>query len=97
MIEGDRADRRKGPQVILVRRIIAVPANHVDRRVRQLRPVERSAPFHEQLGRSFFVLVRRDWSKEVARIRQAVRADGAAFGKREGAPVIFAQVAARWA
>ena len=37
MVEADRADGREGAQIVLVRRVIAVPGDDVDRRMGELR------------------------------------------------------------
>ena len=97
MIEADGADRREGPQIVFVRRVIAVPGHHVDRRMRQLGLEQRAAPFHEQFGRRVLVFVGRDRGEEIARIGKAIGADRAALRQREGAAVILAEIAARGA
>ena len=95
MVEADGADRREGAQIVFVGRVIAVPGHHVDRRMRQRGLEQRTAPFHEQFGRRVLVLIGRDRGEEVARIGEAIGADRAALRQREGAAVIFAEIAAR--
>ncbi len=87
----------KRPQIVFVRRVIAVPCHHVDRRMRQLGHKQRAAPFHEQFGRRVLVLIGRDRGEEIAGVGKAVGADRAALRQREGAAVIFAEIAARGA
>ena len=95
MIETDGADRREGAQIVFIRRVVAVPGHHVDRRMRQRGLEQRAAPFHEQLGRRVLVLIGRDRRQEVARIGEAIGADRPALRQREGAAVVFAEIAAR--
>ena len=95
MVEADGADRREGAQIVFVRRVIAVPGHHVDRRMRQRRLEQRAAPFHVELGRRVLVLIGRDRREEVARIGEAIGADRPALRQREGAAVILAEIAAR--
>src|SRR5690349_30492 len=83
------------PEVVFVRGVVAMPGDHVQRRVRDLRPPERSAPFDEQLTRGIAVLVGRRGREEVAGIGETIGADRAALGKRERATVILADIAAR--
>jgi hypothetical protein len=66
MVEGDRADGRERAQIVLGR-IIAVPGDHVDRRVRQRGLEQRAAPFDIEFGRRVLVLIGRDRRQEVAR------------------------------
>ncbi|MGX1210084.1 hypothetical protein AB7M42_000349 [Bradyrhizobium diazoefficiens] len=95
MVEADRADRREGAQIVFIGRVIAVPGDDVDRRMRQGGLEQRPAPFHEQLGRRVLVLVVRDRRQEVARIGEAVGADRPALRQREGAAVVLAEITAR--
>ena len=95
MIEADRADRREGPQIVFVRRVVAVPCHHVDRGMRQSGREQRAAPFHEQFGRRVLVLIGCDGGEEVARIGEAIGADRTALRQREGAAVILAHVSTR--
>src|SRR6202034_1478145 len=75
----------------------AVPGHDIDRRMRQLRYEQRTAPFDIQFGWRVLVLIGRDRREEIARIGKAIGADRAALGQRKGAAVIFAEIAARGA
>ena len=97
MVETDGADRREGPQIVFVWRVIAVPCHHINRRMRQHGHEQLSAPLHEQFGRRVLVFIGRDRGQEIARIGKAIGADRPALRQREGAAVVFADVAARGA
>ena len=75
MVEADRADRVEAREVVLVRRVVAVPRDDVERRV-----VDRGRPqvaleLGHQLELAFAVLEPRVRRQEVARIGEAVAAD----------------------
>ena len=95
MIESDRTNRREGPQIVFVRRVVTVPCHDIDRGMRQSGYEQRAAPFHEQFGRRVLVLIGRDRGEEIARIGEAIGADRTALRQREGAAVILAQISAR--
>ena len=95
MVEQDRADRRKRRKIIFVGRIVAVPGDHVERRMAELGHMELAAPFDDQPARRLLVLEPGDRRLEVARIGQAVGADRPAIGQRELGAVVLADIAAR--
>src|SRR5439155_1564586 len=97
MIEQQGAHRGEAPQVVFVRRVIAVPGDDIERRLADLGRVELAAPFHEKRRGLLLILVRCDWSKKVARIGEAICPDRPAIGTREGAGVVLAHIGARWA
>ena len=45
VIEQNGADRREGPQVVFVRRVIAVPGDDIERRVADFADMKAAAPF----------------------------------------------------
>jgi len=95
MIEQERADRREAPQVIFIRRVVAVPGNDVERRLLDLARIELAAPFHEQGRGLLHVVIGGDRGEEVARIGKAIGPDRAAIRQREGAAVVLAHIGAR--
>ena len=96
MIEQDRADRRKCPEIIFVGRVIAVPGDHVERRMADLGFMERAAPFDEQRVQGVsFSSYAGDRRLEVARIGEAVGADRPAIRHGELGAIVFADIAAR--
>ena len=95
MVEADRVDRVEAREVVLVRRVVAVPRDDVERRVVDRRAPQPPAELRDQLERALGSLVRRDRRQEVARIGEAVRADRAELGQPEQRAVVLADVAAR--
>ncbi len=94
MIEADRADRRERAQVVFVRRVIAMPGHHVDRRMRQLGQPQFATPLHEQLGRRVLVFIGGHRRQEIAGIGQAIRADRPSLRQGKRTAVVFAEIAA---
>ena len=97
VVEQGGADRRKPPQVVLARRKIAVPGDHVERRLCDVGLVELAARFHVELARLLDVLVGGAGIEKVARIGQTVGADRPALRQIEIGAVILADVTARGA
>jgi hypothetical protein len=95
VIEEDRAYGAEGPQVVFAGRVVAVPGDHVQRRVADLRRVELPAPLDDELGGPLHVLIGRHRRLEVPRIGQAVGADGTAARQVELGAVVLAHEAAR--
>src|SRR3712207_2576147 len=77
----------------LVGVVVAVPGDHVERRVLELGGPKLPAPLHEHPRGRVLVLVGRDGREEVALVGHAVGADRPALGQGEGAAVALAQVA----
>ena len=75
--------------------VVAVPADHVERGVVVVGRPQVAAELLHDLHRGDAVLVRRGRRQEVTFVREAVRADRAAFGQRERRAVVLADVAAR--
>ena len=92
VVEQNRADRREAAEVVLVGRVVAVPGDHVERRVGDLRHPQRTAPLHGQLRGCVAILVGRDRGQEVARVGQAVGADRPALGQGQGTAIVLAQI-----
>ena len=67
----------KRAQVVLVRRVVAVPGDHVQRRVADARRPQGALELGQQLEVAFAILERRHRGEEIARIGQAVGADRA--------------------
>ncbi|KAG1450372.1 hypothetical protein G6F57_016420 [Rhizopus arrhizus] len=94
MVEADRADGVEVAQVVLVRRVRAVPGHDVQRRM-----VDRCAPqaafeLGDQLEVTVHVLECRMRGLEVAWVGQAVGADRAEVGQLQQRAVVLADVAA---
>src|SRR6202044_3595046 len=80
-------------QGVLVRHVVAVPGDHVQRRVVVVGGPEVAAELlHDRGGLAFFERGVR--GQEVPLAGQAVGADRAAFWQREGGAEVLAQVAA---
>src|ERR1700704_6881923 len=95
MVLQNRTYRRKLPQGVFVGRVVAVPSDHVERRVIQLRDVEFPAPFHSDAARdAVTVLIGSDRRQEVAPVRETIRADRPALGTGELCAVILADITA---
>src|SRR5690606_3522241 len=75
-------------------RQVAVPGNHIERRVTDTAMKQPAAKFRQQLEISFPVLISGDRRCEIATVCKAVTADRPAFRQLELASVIFADVAA---
>src|SRR5690606_41254308 len=72
----------------------AVPADHVQRAVVEGRGPQLTTVFLNALGGTIHVLEPGDRGLEIARISQAVGADGAEVRQAEGRTVVLADVAA---
>jgi hypothetical protein len=94
VVEEDRADGGIGAQIVLPGRVVAVPGDDVERRVRDLGDVELAAPLDGDARGGVAVLERRDGGLEVARVGEAVGADRAAVGQVELLAVVLADEAA---
>ena len=94
MVETDRTDRVEPGGVVFVRRIVAVPADHIQRRMREGRGPQAAAVFLHALGRPVDVLERRHGRLEIAVIGQAVRADRPEVRQAEEGTVVLADIAA---
>ena len=60
MIERDRADRRKRPQIVFEGRVVAVPCHYVQRRMIDLGGMELATPFDGHPGWRVLILEGRD-------------------------------------
>ena len=95
MVVADRAQRVEAPQIVDVGRVVPVPCDDVERRVADRGRPQVPLELGDQREVALDVLVPRDRRQEVARVRQAVRADRAEVGEAERRPVVLAHVAAR--
>src|SRR5215207_5039349 len=93
MVEQDRADGGEAPQVVLVGRVVAMPGDYVEGRMREFGGPEYAAPLHDHLRRSILVLKSRYGCEEIARVGETVGADRTAIGQGKGPTVVLAQVA----
>ena len=97
MVVADRADRVEALEVVLVRRVVAVPRDDVERRVADARGPQVADELGDELEVALAILVARDRRQEVARVGEAVAADDAEVGQPERRAVVLAHVAARLA
>ncbi len=95
MVEADRIDRVEPPQIVLVGRVVAVPGDHVERRMVQSRRPQPALEFLDQLGGAIDVLEGGHGRQEVARIGQAVGADRPQLRQAQQGAVVLADIAAR--
>ena len=95
MVEKDRPDRRIGPEVVLIRTVIAVPRDDVEWRVIDPGFVKAAAPFDHHATTDFAVLECGNRAFEVTRIGKAVGPDRPAVRQVELLPVVLAHEAAR--
>src|SRR5215510_9064853 len=92
MVERNRAYRRILAEIVLVRRVVAVPRDNIQRRMVERCDPHGTAPLDEELSGAVFILISRDGGQEVALIGEAIGADRPALGEREGAAVILAEI-----
>ncbi|PAV93097.1 hypothetical protein WR25_09979 [Diploscapter pachys] len=85
MVETDRVDRVEVRQVVAPWGEIAVPCHHVERAVVERHRPQRSHELLDHLGRLVAILEPRDRRFEIARVGEAVGADGAEIGQAEQA------------
>src|ERR1043165_4672835 len=96
MIEAHRADGHEAREVVFVRHVVAVPGDDVERRMREPRFPQPALELRDQRAGAG-LLERRDRSLEVARLREALRAERSELGQAERRAVVLAYVAARGA
>src|SRR4249919_647416 len=95
MVEADRADRVEVAQVVLVRRVVAVPPDDVERRMADRRTPQVALELGNQFELAFRFLVRRVRREEVSRVGQAIGADRTEVGQAQDRAEVLAHVAAR--
>jgi hypothetical protein len=83
VIEGDTIDAIESRHVVFVRRIVAVPGDDVERRVVNERGPEAAEEFGDNVKLSVAIFEGCNRSLKVARIRQAICADGAQLRQAE--------------
>ena len=94
MVKAHRVDAVEACHVVLVGRIVAVPGNHVKRRVIDLRAPQPAQDLGDHFERAFAILVGGDRRKKVPRIGQPVGTDGAQVRQTKALAVVLADVAA---
>src|SRR5689334_18786421 len=94
MIERDRTNCVESTQIISVGSVVAVPRDHVERRMVRLARPQIPAKFRNDLHRSFAVYVPGDRRLEVAWIGQSVRPDRPQIGQPKLRAIILTNVPA---
>ena len=89
MVKQDRTNRAVCGQVVLIRRVVAVPCNDVQRRLADFRFVELTAPFNRDGRRHFAVFIGSNRGFEVTRVGHAVGTNRATARKLEFLAVVF--------
>src|SRR3546814_8052430 len=95
MVETHRVHRAEASEVILVGHVVAVPGDHVERRLAELADMKAAAPLHGEARRLLPVLEGGNRRQEVARVGEAVRADRAALRQGQRRRVVLADEAPR--
>ena len=95
MIERDGVDDVELPQVVFVRRVVAVPRHDVERRMIEARRPELAAELRDQLEVAFAILIRGDRRQEVARVCESVRSDQSEVRQSQQRAAVLADVTAR--
>ena len=93
VIEEERTYWGEGAEVILVRSVVSVPRNHVERRVVDSCLKKLSTPLHDYFTRRAFIFVGSYWGFKIARVREAIRADRSTMWKGKLCAVVLAEVA----
>ncbi|MNN27620.1 hypothetical protein D3C81_1411610 [compost metagenome] len=75
VVVADRTNRIEVAQVVTVRRVVAVPAHHIQRRVVDVRTPQPAVELGDQLELAFQVFVSGHRRFKIARVGQAVAAD----------------------
>jgi hypothetical protein len=70
MVERNRADSIKSPQIVFIRRVISVPRDDIERRILISRRPQIAAEFRDQFKLAVFVFKPRFGRFKIARIRQ---------------------------
>src|SRR5271170_118000 len=93
MVEADRVDRVVAGHVVLVGRVVSVPGDDVERGVVEGRDPETAEEFGDDVEAAFAIVEGGYGGEEIARVSEAVGADGAEIGQTKGLAVVFADVA----
>ncbi|MNN40485.1 hypothetical protein D3C81_1545620 [compost metagenome] len=93
MVVADRADGVEAAQVVAVRRVVAVPGDHVQRRVVDRGTPQAAIELGDQLEIAVDVFECGMRGLEIARIGQAVGADRAQVGQLQQCAEVLADVA----
>src|SRR5579884_2568290 len=94
MIKADGADHHKAREIVFIGNEITVPGNHAERRMRALRGPQVALEFGHNGAWLLPILIGRHRRLEIARIGEAIGAEGAKLWQTERLPVILADVAA---
>ena len=94
MVVADRSHRIESPQVVLVRCVVAVPGDDVERRVVDFRGPETPAELRNELKATASIFVGGVRCLKITRIGEAVRSDRTEIRKTKQRAVVFAHVTA---
>src|SRR5687767_8051822 len=95
MVEADRVDGHEACELVLVRHVVAVPGDDVERRTIELRRPEAAHELRHDFAAGGCFLESSYRREEVARLREALRPDRPELGKAERRAVVLADVAPR--
>ena len=95
MVIADRTDGVEAAQIVFVRRIVAMPADHVQRRMIDACRPKMALEFRDQFEIAFDVFVSRDRREEIAGVGQAIRPNRPEVGQPEHRAKVFANVTTR--
>src|SRR6185437_16596480 len=95
VVERNGIDAVEARKIVFVGRVFAVPRHHVKRRVIDLRLPQPAHELGDPAEIALAIFKRGSGSQKVARICQAVRADGPQLRQPEGLTVVLANIAAR--
>src|SRR5215471_19259299 len=95
MIEADGVDHIEAGEIVFVWRVIPVPRYDVQRRMIDLRGPQPPEEFGNDPEIALGIFECRDRREEIARIRQAIGADGAEVRQSKRQAMVLADIAAR--
>src|SRR3984885_9074157 len=95
MVKRDRVDAVESREIVLVRRVIPMPRNHIEGRMIDGRRPESPHEFRCDVKFAFTVFERSSRGLEVAGIRQSIRPNGTEFREAKRKAIILANIAAR--
>ena len=94
MIERNGVDAVEEREIVFVGRVVAVPCDDIERRVIDEGAPQAAQEFGDDVELAVAIFEGGDGRFEIARIGEAVGADGAEFGQAERQAVVLADVAA---
>ena len=92
MIEAHCVDALKARHVVLVRSVVTVPCNYIERRVIDFGPPQPPQKLGDHLERAFPVFVIRNRRKKVTSIGEAICSNGPQIGKSKALSVVLADI-----